>query len=145
MLNGSLLEQSVMHLDEATVYLHNGSRKTAESRCYMWVMGRFAPLPPVIPLRRLPASAGADGPTRWAVRTLIIDRYEGYGKACKDYRITRLGCWSHDRRQLMEAKVVQKKGKAGKADHRQVQSLNGEKADECAVSKRDWQRIVIPG
>src|SRR5690625_6369585 len=46
----------------------------------------------------------------------MVDGYEGYGKACQQYGIARLGCWAHARRKLMDAKAVQKKGKTGKAD-----------------------------
>jgi len=80
-------------------------------------MGSFANKPAVlfhyadsrrqsVPLELLDASVGA----------IMVDGYEGYGKACQQHQITRLGCWAHARRKLMDAKGVQKKGKTGKAD-----------------------------
>ncbi|WP_049721473.1 IS66 family transposase [Gilvimarinus polysaccharolyticus] len=117
LLHDKLLAQPVIHLDETTVQVLNEPGKTAESQSYMWVMGSFAASPTVlfhyadsrrqsVPLDLLDASVGA----------IMVDGYEGYGKACTDYRITRLGCWAHARRKFMDAKTVQKKGKAGKAD-----------------------------
>ncbi|MBU2885501.1 IS66 family transposase [Gilvimarinus agarilyticus] len=117
LLQDKLLVQPVIHLDETTVQVLNEPGKTAESQSYMWVMGSFAASPTVlfhyadsrrqsVPLDLLDES----------VSTIMVDGYEGYEKACKDYRITRLGCWAHARRKLMDAKTVQKKGKAGKAD-----------------------------
>lgn len=46
----------------------------------------------------------------------MVDGYEGYEKACQHYRITRLGCWAHARRKLVDAKAIQTTGKTGKAD-----------------------------
>jgi transposase len=59
-----------------------------------------------VPLDLLDESVGA----------IMVDGYEGYEKACQQYGITRVGCWAHARRKLMDAKAVQKKGKTGKAD-----------------------------
>lgn len=47
---------------------------------------------------------------------MMVDGYEGYGKACDIYDITRIGCWAHARRKFVEAKSHQPKGKTGKAD-----------------------------
>lgn len=117
LLHDKLLEQPVIHLDETTVQVLNEPGKTAESQSYMWVMGSFAAHPAVlfhyadsrrqsVPLDLLNESVSA----------IMVDGYDGYGKACEDYQIIRLGCWAHARRKLMDAKVVQKKGKTGKAD-----------------------------
>lgn len=117
LLHEHLLTQPVLHLDETTVQVLNEPGKTAQSQSYMWVMGSFADKPSVlyqyadsrrqaVPLELLDDSVNA----------VMVDGYEGYEKACQHYRITRLGCWAHARRKLMDAKAVQKKSKTGKAD-----------------------------
>lgn len=117
LLHEQLLAQPVIHLDETTVQVLNEPGKAAESQSYMWVMGSFSTSPAVlfhyadsrrqsVPLDLLDENVGA----------IMVDGYEGYEKACQQYGITRLGCWAHARRKLMDAKAVQKKGKTGKAD-----------------------------
>jgi len=117
LLHEKLLEQPVIHMDETTVQVLNEPGKSAESQSYMWVMGSFAASPAVlfhyadsrrqsVPLNLLDENVGA----------IMVDGYEGYEKACQQYQITRIGCWAHARRKLMDAKAVQKKGKTGKAD-----------------------------
>lgn len=117
LLQEQLLEQPVIHLDETTVQVLNEPGKTAQSQSYMWVMGGFASQSVVlfhyadsrrqaVPLELLDES----------VKAVMVDGYEGYEKACQHYGITRLGCWAHARRKLVEAKAVQKKGSTGKAD-----------------------------
>ncbi len=117
LLHEQLLEEPVIHLDETTVQVLNEPGKSAESQSYMWVMGSFSASPAVlfhyadsrrqsVPLDLLDESVGA----------IMVDGYEGYEKACQQYGITRIGCWAHARRKLMDAKAVQKKGKTGKAD-----------------------------
>ncbi|TVP82681.1 MAG: IS66 family transposase [Puniceicoccaceae bacterium] len=117
LLQEQLLERPIVHLDETTVQVLNEPGKAAESQSYMWVMGHFEDKPAVlfhyadsrrqsVPLELLDENVGA----------IMVDGYEGYEKACNEYRIARLGCWAHARRKLMDAKALQKKGKTGKAD-----------------------------
>ncbi len=49
-------------------------------------------------------------------KTLMVDGYEGYQKACDTYSIKRMGCMVHARRKFVEAQKLQKKtGKANQA------------------------------
>ncbi len=117
LLQDSLLAQPVVHMDETPVQVLNEPGRAAQSQSYMWIMGHFGQQSAVVfhyaPTRSqsVPQSLLSD-----EVQALIVDGYEGYQSACTDYGIVRLGCWAHARRKLMDAKKLQKAGKAGKAD-----------------------------
>ncbi|QEW05358.1 IS66 family transposase [Nitrincola iocasae] len=117
LLHEQLLAQPIIHLDETTLQVLNEPDKAAQSTSYMWVMGSFAKQPAVLfhyeDSRRQEVPLALLDET---VNAIMVDGYEGYGKACTDYQIARLGCWAHARRKLMDAKALQKKGKTGKAD-----------------------------
>jgi transposase len=117
LLQDRLLTQPVIHLDETTVQVLQEPAKAAQSQSYMWVMGHFGDQPAVLfhyaPSRSqsVPLGLLTDD-----VNAIMVDGYEGYERACAHYGITRLGCWAHARRKLVDAKKLQKNGKTGKAD-----------------------------
>ena len=117
LLQDKLLERSLVHMDETTLQVLKEPGKTPQSKSYLWLMASFTEHPITVfhydpgrsqqvPLALLDTS----------VNTLMVDGYEWYQKACDDYSIKRLGCWAHARRKFMDAKKIQPKGKAGKAD-----------------------------
>ena len=126
-LEEHLLNASVLHMDETPVQVLNEAGKRAQSKSYMWVRKSASrgDQPPdkqhnpivlfdydpsrssAVPLRLLEGFEGA----------LMLDGYAGYDAACKALPITRLGCWAHARRKLVEASKANKKnnGQANKA------------------------------
>ena len=115
----SLIEQSVLHMDETPVQVLNEPGKTAQSKSYMWVLSsprqhtqasvlfHYSPSRSAdIPLQQLEGYNGA----------LMVDGYPGYQAMCDQYSLQRLGCWAHARRKFIEAQREQPKGKTGKAD-----------------------------
>ena len=115
----SLIEQSVLHMDETPVQVLNEPGKTAQSKSYMWVLSsprqhtqasvlfHYSPSRSAdIPLQQLEGYNGA----------LMVDGYQGYQAVCDQYSLQRLGCWAHARRKFIEAQREQPKGKTGKAD-----------------------------
>lgn len=112
-----LHQQPCLHLDETTLQVLEEPGKTAQSKSYMWVMTNTGEQPACVfhyadtraqsvPLQLLSQENSA----------IMVDGYEWYQKACDDYKIKRLGCWAHARRKFTDAKDLQPKGKAGKAD-----------------------------
>jgi len=117
LLHEKLLEQPVIHMDETPVQVLNEPGKTAQSQSYMWVQASSGEQP-VRLFHYAPTRAQAVPRERLTEQTqaIMTDGYEGYGKACDDYQITRLGCWAHARRKFVDAQKLQPKGKTGKAD-----------------------------
>jgi transposase len=117
LLQDRLLAQPVIRLDETTVQVLKEPGKATQSQSYMWVAGHFGAQPAVLfhyaPTRShsVPLELLSDD-----VNAIMVDGYEGYERACAQYSITRLGCWAHARRKLVDAQKLQKKGKTGKAD-----------------------------
>lgn len=124
LLQDRLLAQPVLHLDETTVQVLKEPGKAAQSQSYMWVMGHFGEQAAV--LFRYAPTRSQSVPLELLtndVNAIMVDGYEGYERACAHYGITRLGCWAHARRKLVDAQKLhrsagRKKGKTGKADQR---------------------------
>ena len=117
LLRDQLLERKVVHMDETTLQVLNEPGKSAQSQSYLWLMASFGERPiclyhyadsrsQQVPLGQLSSS----------VTALMVDGYQGYQSACDQYKITRLGCWAHARRQFVQAQKLQPKGKTGKPD-----------------------------
>lgn len=52
---------------------------------------------------------------------LQADDYSGYGKVCRDNKLTRIGCWDHSRRKYVEAsRAAPAKGKKGQPSEADV-------------------------
>ncbi len=117
LLHERLLEQPVIHMDETPVQVLNEPGKAAQSQSFMWVQASSGEQP-VRLFHYAPTRAQSVPLERLTEQTIAImtDGYEGYGKACKEYAITRLGCWAHARRKFVDAQKLQSKGKTGKAD-----------------------------
>ena len=117
LLQERLLEQAVVHMDETSLQVLNEPNKPAESKSYMWLMAsagehpvrvfHYAPTrSQTVPLDLLNTHVNA----------IMVDGYEGYQAACKEYAIQRLGCWAHARRKFVDVQKLQPKGKTGRAD-----------------------------
>jgi len=117
LLQDHLLERPLVHMDETTVQVLNEPNKKAQSKSYMWLMASFTDKP--ITLFRYDSTRCQQVPIELldaSVKTLMVDGYEWYQKACDHYTIKRLGCWAHARRKFVEAQKLQTKGKVGKPD-----------------------------
>lgn len=114
-LQRHIQQQPLVHMDETPIQVLKEPDKAAQSKSYMWLLACYgdqaASLYQYDPSRTgsVPMMMLADGN-----QVLMVDGYAGYGPACEQYRIKRLGCWAHARRQFVEAQKV--KGKASKAD-----------------------------
>ena len=117
LLQDHLRQQRLLHLDETTLQVLDEPGKSAQSKSYLWLMAVFGQQPAMVfhysptrsqsvPLELLSESTAA----------IMVDGYEGYQSACKEYDITRLGCMAHARRKFFDPKKLQKPGKTGKAD-----------------------------
>jgi transposase len=121
LLRDSLLDESLIHVDETPVQVLRESGKSAQSQSYMWVQASSVySAKPVMLFDYDPSRSG-----RVPIRLLqdypgaiMVDGYEGYDNVCRAGSITRLGCWVHARRKFVEAgKVSGKKGKSAKSDY----------------------------
>ena len=137
-LTEQILEAPVIGMDETTVQVLDEPGKPARSTSYMWVMGAGPPGQRLrvyhyeatrsgdVPVERLEGFDGA----------LMADGYAGYGAACRDHGITRLGCWAHARRKFFDAARLQPKGKTGRPD--QALALIGKLYQiECEAQELD--------
>ena len=117
LLQEYLQQSKVVHLDETTLQVLDEPGKTAQSKSYLWLMAVFGEQPAMVfhyaPTRSQSVPLGLLSD---ATSAMMVDGYEGYQKACHEYKITRLGCMAHARRKFVEAKKLQKSGKTGKAD-----------------------------
>lgn len=117
LLHEQLLERPLVQMDETTLQVLKEPGKSAQSKSYLWLMASFTRQP--ITLFHYDPTRSQQVPLALldsSVKTLMVDGYEWYQKACDDYHIKRLGCWAHARRKFMDAKKIQPKGKTGKAD-----------------------------
>ncbi|WP_460050059.1 IS66 family transposase [Sessilibacter sp. MAH2] len=101
--------------EQTTLQVLDEPGKPAQSKSYLWLMATFGSRPACVyhyrdnrsqtlPLELLNSTS----------KTLMVDGYEAYQKACDTYSIKRLGCMAHARRKFVEAQKLQKK--TGKAD-----------------------------
>lgn len=115
LLTEHIQQQSLIHMDETTLQVLDELGKPAQSKSYVWLMATFGAQPAcvyhyrdnrsqAVPLELLSNTS----------KTLMVDGYEGYQKACDTHSIKRLGCMAHARRKFVEAQKLQKK--TGKAD-----------------------------
>jgi transposase len=118
-LQETLLEQSILPMDETPVQVLNEPGKKAQSKSYMWVLSRPQQATQAAVLFHYSPSRGAQVPLQQLADyqgALMVDGYQGYQTVCTEQSLTRLGCWAHARRKFIEAQRQQAKGKTGKAD-----------------------------
>lgn len=118
LLRDTLLESSVIHMDETPVQVLKEAGRAASTQSYMWVQRGGPPGQPVllfdydpsrswqVPLRLLAGWRGY----------LMTDGYEAYNAVVLREQIEHLACWVHVRRRFVDATKVQAKGKRGRAD-----------------------------
>ncbi len=118
-LQKTLLQSSLIHLDETRVQVLREPDKAAQSQSYMWVQksresGKSIVLfhydssrSGQVPLRLLDDYRGA----------LMTDGYEGYNAVVSKNKLTHLCCMAHARRKFVDAKkALPAKTKSGKID-----------------------------
>jgi len=118
LLRDQLVAHDVIHCDETVIQVLKEPDKSPTSQSYMWVQTGGPPGRPVVLFDYDPSRSG-QVPKRllgdWQ-GYLMTDGYEGYNAVVAQPGITHLCCWTHARRKFNEARLVQPKGKTGKAD-----------------------------
>ena len=117
-LKTHLHQGKVLHMDETQVQVLNEAGKSAQSKSYMWVQRGGPPDRPVIHFTYDPSRAAAV-PDRLLDNyqgVLMSDGYQPYRQVAAKKQLVHLCCWAHARRQFVQAKKVQPKGKTGRAD-----------------------------
>lgn len=118
LLRDTLLEASVIHMDETPVQVLKEPGRAASAQSYMWVQRGGPPGKPVVLFDYDPSRSG-QVPLRLLAGWrgyLMTDGYEGYNAVVVREQIDHLGCWVHVRRRFVDATKVQAKGKRGRAD-----------------------------
>jgi transposase len=118
LIRDTLLEGSVLHIDETVLQVLKELNKTPTSNSYMWVQTGGPPGKPVV-IYDYDPSRNKEVPVRLLHDYrgyLMSDGYGGYNELAKIEGIEHLMCWAHVRRYYVEAVKVQPKGKSGHAD-----------------------------
>lgn len=118
LLRDTLLDASVIYMDETPVQLLKEAGRAATAQSYMWVQRGGPPGKPVVLFDYDPSRSG-QVPRRLLAGWrgyLMTDGYEGYNAVVAHEGIDHLGCWVHARRRFVDAAKVQPKGKRGRAD-----------------------------
>lgn len=114
----TLLDSTVIHMDETVVQVLKEPDKKASSTSYMWVQSGGPPGKNVV-LYDYDASRSGEVPVRllqgWR-GYLMTDGYDGYNRLARQEGIEHLACWAHVRRRFVDAVKVQSKGRRGLAD-----------------------------
>ncbi|MCD8516888.1 MAG: IS66 family transposase [Burkholderiaceae bacterium] len=118
LLQDHLLASPFIHMDETRVQVLKEPGRDPSAQSYMWVRTAGPPGRKIV-LYEYDTSREARVPERLLEGYrgyLMTDGYAGYNSVSKKDGIEHLACWAHARRGFVEAKAVQAKGKAGKAD-----------------------------
>lgn len=118
LLRDTLLDASVIHMDETPVQVLKEPGRAASTQSYMWVQRGGPPGKPVVLFDYDPSRSG-QVPLRLLAGWrgyLMTDGYEGYNAVVVREQIDHLGCWVHVRRRFVDATKVQAKGKRGRAN-----------------------------
>lgn len=118
LMRDTLLDGTLIHIDETVVQVLKEKDKRPTSNSYMWVQTGGPPGKPVVVFDYDPSRSG-EVPVRLLHDYrgyLMTDGYDGYNKLARTDGIERLVCWAHVRRRFVEAVKVQPKGKRGRAD-----------------------------
>ncbi|MBX3670302.1 MAG: IS66 family transposase [Rhodocyclaceae bacterium] len=119
LLRDTLLDGSVIHMDETTVQVLKELGRAASSKSFMWVQRGGPPGQPVILFDYDPSRSGQI-PVRHLDRWcgyLMTDGYDGYNALAGQPGIEHLVCWAHVRRKFMDAAKALPAGKRGHAHH----------------------------
>ena len=117
LLRDTLLDGSVIHMDETPVQVLKEAGRAASSPSYMWVQRGGPPGKPVVLFDYDPSRSG-QVPLRLLAGWrgyLMTDGYEAYNAVVVGEQIDHLGCWVHARRYFVDAAKLQVKGKRGRA------------------------------
>ena len=104
LLQDKLLERNYIQFDETTTQVLNEDGKKATSKSYMWV--RHAPGENPIVLYDYAPTRSGQVPLELLAGFrgyLQVDGYDGYSRACEEYKLIRVGCWDHCRRKFFDA------------------------------------------
>lgn len=114
----TLLESTVIHMDETPLQVLKEANKPPASKSYMWVQRGGPPGKPAV-IYDYNASRSGEVPKTlledW-LGYLMIDGYPGYNAIGRRQGIELLACMVHARRQFIEAQQAQSKDKGGHAD-----------------------------
>ena len=94
-----------LQADETRLQVLKETGRVARSDKWMWLV-RGGPQQQPVVLFHYDPSRGEDVPVRLLEGyhgLLQIDGYAGYGKVCRENKLTRIGCWDHARRKFVEA------------------------------------------
>ena len=118
LMRDTLLDGSLLHIDETVVQVLKEKGKKPTSNSYMWVQTGGPPGKPVVIFDYDPSRSG-EVPVRLLhgySGYLMTDGYDGYNAIAKTKGIERLACFAHVRSRFIDAVKVQPKGKRGRAD-----------------------------
>lgn len=104
LLQEILLARNYIQFDETPTQVLKEDGKKATSKSYMWV--RHSPGDKPIVLFDYSPTRSGDVPLELLSGFsgfLQVDGYDGYGRACREYNLTRVGCWDHCRRKFYDA------------------------------------------
>jgi hypothetical protein len=146
------LESPYLHIDETVVQVLKEPNRKPTSQSYMWVQNGGPPGKSIV-IYDDESSRSSEVPMRLLHDYrgyLMTDGYTGYNKIAKMEGITRMACWAHVRRKMMDAIKVQPKGKRGHADDAvamiaqlyKVESDHKDASDEDRLQAR--QQISVP-
>lgn len=146
------LESPYLHIDETVVQVLKEPNRKPTSQSYMWVQNGGPPGKSIV-IYDYESSRSSEVPMRLLHDYrgyLMTDGYTGYNKIAKMEGITRMACWAHVRRKMMDAIKVQPKGKRGHADDAvamiaqlyKVESDHKDASDEDRLQAR--QQISVP-
>jgi transposase len=107
---GDLIESDVIHMDETTIQVLNEPNRAAESKSYMWTLGRQGPQP--IILYRYYENRNKKAASELLLGftgVVVCDGYNVYESLAKDGAFILAGCMAHVRRKFWLAEKWAKK------------------------------------
>ena len=113
---------NIVAMDETRIQVLKEPEKAATSDKYMWVSLGGKPKQQSVLFHYDPSRCG-DTPLyllEGFKGYLQTDGYSGYNAACKEYKLTAVGCFDHARRKFVEAQKAQPKGKQVKVSKADV-------------------------
>ena len=104
LLQDKVLDSTYLQMDETRVQVLKENGKKATSKSFMWIRH----LPGVNPIVLYDCSPTRSGQVPIELLYgfsgyLQVDGYDGYARACDEYKLKRVGCWDHARRKFVDA------------------------------------------